>query len=152
MLQPSNQTASGSTALKTWILMHVFRIWTALVTLVAFGLGFLYRPEWLTWWLRMTTAGIERTSGLLPYPWGDRLEVALRGIGGSFWIQITLAILIVRIVAWLLAHAWRRRRPLLTSTKPPVDRIGTLLEIGDKAKVKGSEMTLEDLLKRRHET
>lgn len=96
--------------LKTWALTHIFRTWTALVTLVAFGMGFLYKPEWLTWWLRTTMTGIERTTALLPYPWGDRVEVALRGMGGSFWIQITLAILIVRILASLLGYAWRRHR------------------------------------------
>lgn len=95
---------------KAWILTHLFRVWTALLTLVTFGLAFLYKPEWLTWWLRTTTAAIENGSLLLPYPWGDRFEVALRGIGGSFWIQITLAIIIVRVVAWLIAAGWRRRR------------------------------------------
>jgi hypothetical protein len=95
---------------KQWLITHVFRTSTALVTLVAFGLGFLYKPEWLTWWLRTTMAGIENGSALLPYPWGDRIEVALRGIGGSFWIQITLAIIIVRLIAWLVGYGWRRQR------------------------------------------
>src|ERR1700694_5913333 len=95
-------------ALRTWVRTHLFRTWTALVTLVAFGMGFLYKPEWLTWWLRTTMTVIERITALLPYPWGDRVEVALRGMGGSFWIQITLAILIVRILASLLGYAWRR--------------------------------------------
>jgi hypothetical protein len=94
----------------SWVLTHVFRFWTALLTLTAFALSFLYKPEWLTWWLRTTMAGIEAASGALPYPWGDRFEVAMRGIGGSFWIQITLAILIVRAFASLLAWMWRRAR------------------------------------------
>jgi hypothetical protein len=94
----------------SWALTQVFRFWTALLTLTAFGLSFLYKPEWLTWWLRTTMSGIERTTALLPYPWGDRVEVALRGMGGSFWIQITLAILIVRIMAALLGYVWRRRK------------------------------------------
>jgi hypothetical protein len=95
---------------KRWALTHVFRFCTALMTLAAFALGFLYKPEWLTWWFRTTMAGIETASGALPYPWGDRFEVAMRGIGGSFWIQITLAILIVRVAASLLAWMWRRAR------------------------------------------
>lgn len=95
---------------KAWFFMHLFRVWTALATLAAFVLGFLYKPEWLTWWLRTTMNAIEKTSAALPYPWGDRLEVALRGIGGSFWIQITLAIIIVRLAAWLIAYCWRRGR------------------------------------------
>jgi len=95
---------------RLWVRTHVFRTWTALATLIGLGLSFLYRPEWLTWWLRTTMAGIEKGSALLPYPWGDRLEVALRGIGGSFWIQIALAIVVVRVVAWLLGYGWRRVR------------------------------------------
>jgi hypothetical protein len=93
-----------------WLLTHLFRMWTALVTLLGFGAAFLYKPEWLTWWLRTTTKAIESGAEVLPYPWGDRFEVALRGIGGSFWIQITLAIIIVRVIAWLVGYGWRRRR------------------------------------------
>ncbi len=40
-LEPPRQR---SPALK-WALTHFFRTWTALVTLVAFGAGFLYKPE-----------------------------------------------------------------------------------------------------------
>jgi hypothetical protein len=94
--------------LMRWVLTHLFRILTALVTLVGIGWSFLNHPEWLTWWFRLTMAGIENTSALLPYPWGDRVEVALRGIGGSFWIQITLAILIVRVVLWFAFLVVRR--------------------------------------------
>jgi hypothetical protein len=111
-MQLEGETPRERSPALRWVLTHFFRTWTALVTLVAFGAGFLYKPEWLTWWLRTTMAGIEKGSSLIPYPWGDRFEVALRGIGGSFWIQITLAILIVRIVAWLIGYGWRRgRRP-----------------------------------------
>jgi hypothetical protein len=99
-----------SSPFKTWVRTHVFRTWTALATLVAFGASFLYKPEWLTWWLRTTMTGVEQGSALLPYAWGDRFEVVLRGIGGSFWIQIALAILIVRVVAWLIGYGWRRAR------------------------------------------
>ena len=108
MLRSPTPEMPSRRPVRAWALTHLFRTWTALVTLVAFGLGFLYKPEWLTWWFRTTMMGIEKTSGLLPYPWGDRFEVALRGIGGSFWIQITLAILIVRVFASLLATLLRR--------------------------------------------
>ena len=95
---------------KAWMLTHLFRVWTALLTLIGFGAAFLYKPEWLTWWLRTTMRGIESGSAALPYPWGDRFEVALRGIGGSFWIQITLAIIIVRVAAWIVGYGFRRGR------------------------------------------
>jgi hypothetical protein len=46
--------------LKQWLITHVFRTCTALVTLVAFGLAFLYRPVWLTRWLRTTMTGLKK--------------------------------------------------------------------------------------------
>jgi hypothetical protein len=95
---------------RTWVLTHLFRIWTALITLIGIGWSFLYKPEWLTWWLRTTMAGIEQACALLPYPWGDRVEVAIRGIGASFWIQITLVIIIVRVIAWMIGYIWRHSR------------------------------------------
>ena len=101
-------------SLATWLRMHFFRVWTAAATVAGLMAAYYYRPEWLTWWLRTTTAIIERVSDALPYPWGDRIEIPLRVLGGSFWIQITLAILAVRIVTWLIGrgcgHGWRRWR------------------------------------------
>ena len=95
--------------LKNWARAHVFRTWTALVTILLLLLCFFYRPDLLTWWLRTTMGLIETASGLLPYLWGDQIEVALRAIGGSVWFQIALAIILVRTVAWLTAVCWRRR-------------------------------------------
>jgi hypothetical protein len=97
-------------AFKAWARTHLFRTWTAILTLVLFGLCFMYRPELLTWWLRSTMSAIEKASAMLPYPWGDRVEFALRGFGGSFWMQITFAIVLVRVLAWLIGYGWRRRR------------------------------------------
>ena len=95
--------------LKRWVKTHTFRIFTALFTLIFFGLAFLYHPEWLSWWLRLITRAIEEATALLPYPWGDRIEVALKGFGGSFWLQITVAIVFVRSLLSLVAAAWRRQ-------------------------------------------
>jgi hypothetical protein len=94
---------------RTWVSTHLFRTWTALVTLAGFGWAFFYKPEWVTWWLRTTMTGIEQGAGFLPRPYGDQLEVVLRGIGGSFWVQITLAIIIVRIFFWLIGQLFKRR-------------------------------------------
>jgi hypothetical protein len=98
--------------IKAWVRTHLFRTWTALVTVIGLGGTYYYRPEWLTWWLRTTTGAIEWAAGVLPYPWGDRVEVPLRLLGASFWIQITLTIIIVRVLAWLIGagcrHSWRR--------------------------------------------
>jgi hypothetical protein len=39
----------------------------------------------------------------LPYPWGDRIEIALRELGGFIWFQITLAIIALRLLLSLVA-------------------------------------------------
>ncbi len=96
--------------LKNWARVHVFRIWTALLTILLLGLCLFYRPELLTWYLRETMRFIEKGSGLLPYPWGDQFEIALKAIGGHVWFQIAFLIVVVRVVAWIPAAVWRRRR------------------------------------------
>jgi hypothetical protein len=92
---------------------HVFRAWTALAILATYVYGWLYRPETLTWWKRTTTSIIEAGCGLLPYPWGDRIEATLGNFG--LWVQITLAIIAFRILMWLTISALRlifgRRSP-----------------------------------------
>lgn len=92
---------------KRWARVHVFRTWTAVITILLLGLGLIYRPELLTWYLRTTVHMIEATSSLLPYPWGDRVEFTLKEIGGQVWFQITLAIIFVRVAAWMPAFCWR---------------------------------------------
>jgi hypothetical protein len=79
---------------------HVFRIWTAAAVLAGFVYGWVYVPEMLTWWKRTTASVIEAGCGLLPYPWGDRIEATLGNFG--LWVQITLAIIAFRIVVWVV--------------------------------------------------
>jgi hypothetical protein len=79
---------------------HVFRIWTACAILAAYVYGWVYVPELLTWWKRATTSVIEAGCGLLPYPWNDRIEATLGNIG--LWVQITLAIVVFRILVWFV--------------------------------------------------
>ena len=89
-------------------------VWTALFTLAGLGAAFVYKPEFLTLYLRTTITVIETGAAALPYPWGDRLEVVLRGIGGSIGMQFAFAIVIVRVIVWLMArfigYCLRRRR------------------------------------------
>jgi hypothetical protein len=91
---------------------HVFRAWTAAAVLAGFAYGWLYVPEMLTWWKRTTDAIIEAGCGLLPYPWGDRVEATIGNFG--LWVQITLAIVAFRILMWLVMlavrFAWGSRR------------------------------------------
>jgi hypothetical protein len=93
---------------KGWLRSHVFRAWTAGAVLAAYVYGWLYAPEMLTWWKRTTTTAIEAGCGLLPYPWGDRIETTLGNFG--LWVQITLAIMAFRILVWLSIAVLRRIR------------------------------------------
>jgi|ERR1700674_4116108 hypothetical protein len=98
---------------RRWARVHFFRAWTALATLVLLGLCFFYRPEWLQWYLRAATRGIETAADMLPSPWAAQTEVVLRTIGGSFWFQIAAAIVLFRVVMWVVAACFRavsRRR------------------------------------------
>jgi hypothetical protein len=85
---------------------HIFRMWTACAVLAGYVCGWLYIPEVLTWWKRKTTAIIEAGCDLLPYPWGDRVEATLGNFG--LWVQITLAIIVFRMLMWLAILAMRR--------------------------------------------
>jgi hypothetical protein len=95
---------------KAWLRSQFFRIWTAAAVLAAYAYGWLNFPEWLTWWKRTTTTLIERGCDLLPYPWGDRVEATLGNFG--LWVQITLAIIAVRVLAWAVTaisyRIWRQ--------------------------------------------
>ncbi len=84
---------------------HVFRVWTACAVLAAYVYGWLYFPEMLTGWKRMTTSMIESGCDLLPYPWGDRIEATLGNFG--LWVQITLAIIVFRFLMWLVILMFR---------------------------------------------
>jgi hypothetical protein len=85
---------------------HFFRLWTACAVLAAYVYGWLYVPEVLTWWKRTTTALIEAGCDLLPYTWGDRVEATMGNFG--LWVQITLAIIVFRILMWLVISVVRR--------------------------------------------
>lgn len=91
---------------KARVRSHIFRLWTACAILAAYVYGWLYVPELLTWWKRTTAAVIEDGCALLPYPWGDRIEATLGNFG--LWVQITLAIIVFRILMWAIISAVRR--------------------------------------------
>jgi len=85
---------------------HVFRIWTACAVLTGYVYSWFYVPEMLTWWKRTTTALVDAGCSVLPYPWGDRIEATLGNFG--LWVQITLAIVVFRIVIWAVMLALRQ--------------------------------------------
>jgi hypothetical protein len=91
---------------------HIFRIWTAAAILAGYVYAWFYVPEALTWWKRATASAIEAGCDLLPYPWGDRIEATIGNFG--LWVQITLAIIALRVLVWLVMSAlrlvWRARQ------------------------------------------
>ncbi len=91
---------------KALIRTHVFRIWTACAVLGLYVYGWVYAPGTLIWWKRSTTEWVEAACGLLPYPWDDRVEATLGNFG--VWVQITLAIILFRVVVWAVMVAARR--------------------------------------------
>ena len=108
---------------KEWARSHFFRAWTACAILVAYVYAWVHAPELLIWWKRSTTRAIEAICGLIPYPWGDRIEATLGNFG--LWVQITLAIIAFRILVWLLIQLIRRirfrraRRPAVAKAPHP---------------------------------
>jgi hypothetical protein len=72
--------------------------------------AFIYHPEWIRASLRLVTHLIEILSDQVPEPWGARLEVMLRELGGMVWLQIASAIVLLRLIIWLPFHLWRLSR------------------------------------------
>jgi hypothetical protein len=102
--------ARDYSGLKHHAKVHSFRMATAIGAWIVIVAIFYYRPDWLKWGLRGATHGIEAIGDSLPYPWGDRVEIVLRELGGIIWLQITAVILQLRLVLSSIAMAWRSRR------------------------------------------
>ena len=88
--------------------VHTFRFATATATWLLIIAAFYYHPEWIKWGLRTITQGSETVADALPYPWGDRIEIVLRELGGFIWIQVTLAIIALRLSLSVVAAVWRQ--------------------------------------------
>lgn len=99
-------------AVMRWVGIQLFRLLTALAVLGAFGYFWVNDPEYLTWWQHSVNGLIDAGSDELPYPWGDRVQSTVGNFG--IWLQLTLAIVIVRaalgLAAILFRTAYRRRR------------------------------------------
>jgi hypothetical protein len=72
--------------------------------------AFVYEPGWIRDSLRFMTHSIESLADRVPEPWGARLEIMLRELGGMIWIQIATAIVLLRLIIWVPFHVWRLRR------------------------------------------
>jgi hypothetical protein len=89
--------------------VHTFRFLTMIATWVLILCAFLYHPEWIRASLRLFTQGIEYVADRVPEPWGSRVEIVLRELGGIIWVQITVAIVLLRLIIWVPFHLWRVR-------------------------------------------
>src|SRR3954453_4532739 len=89
---------------------QTFRFLTMIATWAQILAAFVYHPEWIRGWLRVMKHVIESVADPVPEPWGARLEVVLRALGGMIWIQIASAIALLRLVLWVPFHLWRLRR------------------------------------------
>lgn len=87
--------------------VHIFRMSTAALVWVGIIAAFYYRPDWIKWGLRTSTRGMELVGDSLPSPWGDRIEIILREVGGLIWFQITILIIGIRLILSSFATAWR---------------------------------------------
>ena len=100
---------SRYTGLKHHAKVHSFRIGTAILAWLLIVAAFYYRPDLIKVALRAGTSGIEAIGDALPYPWGDRIEIVLRELGGFIWFQITAFIIVIRLLFSGIAAIWRRR-------------------------------------------
>jgi hypothetical protein len=89
---------------------QTFRALTMIATWVLIFAAFIYHPEWIRAWLRFMTHCIEALTDQVPEPWGARLEIMLRELGGIIWIQVASAIVLLRLIIWVPFHIWRLRR------------------------------------------
>jgi hypothetical protein len=89
---------------------QTFRFLTMLATWALIFAAFVYEPGWIRDSLRFMTHSIESLADQVPEPWGARLEIMLRELGGMIWIQIATAIVLLRLIVWVPFHIWRLRR------------------------------------------
>jgi len=90
--------------------VHSFRIVTVILAWVCIAAAFYEKPELLTALQRAIQRGMEAIGDSIPAPWGPRIEFVFREIGGFIWLQITLIVVLLRVVLSSIAGAWRLLR------------------------------------------
>jgi hypothetical protein len=92
--------------------VHSFRIFTVVLAWVFIAAAFYEAPELLTGLQRAIQQCMEIVGDNIPPPWGPRIEFVFREIGGFIWLQITLIVVLLRIILSAIAALWRvvRRR------------------------------------------
>ena len=90
--------------------MHSFRILTVILAWVFIAAAFYEKPELLTALQRVIQRGMETIGDSIPAPWGPRIEFVFREIGGFIWLQITLIVVLLRVILSGIAGVWRLMR------------------------------------------
>ena len=90
--------------------VHSFRILTVILAWLLIAAAFYERPELLTGLQRAIQRAMEVVGDNIPPPWGPRIEFVFREIGGFIWLQITLIVVLLRVVLSGIAGAWRLLR------------------------------------------
>jgi predicted ferric reductase len=100
------------TGLKHHAKVHSFRVLTVVLAWLMIVAAFYEKPELLTSLQRAIQSGVQFVGDNVPAPWGPRIEFVFREIGGFIWLQITVIVVMLRIVLSSIAGAWRliRRR------------------------------------------
>jgi hypothetical protein len=91
--------------------VHSFRIFTVILAWLLIVAAFYEKPELLTGAQRSLQRGVEAIGDAIPPPWGPRIEFIFREIGGLIWLQITLFVLVLRVVLSTIAAMWRFSLP-----------------------------------------
>ncbi|WP_028168752.1 hypothetical protein [Bradyrhizobium elkanii] len=104
-MAPSPDTSRPS--FRYHLKVHSFRIFTVIVAWLLIVAAFYEKPELLTGAQRSLQRGIEAIGDAIPPPWGPRIEFVFREIGGLIWLQITLFVLVLRVVLSTIAAMWR---------------------------------------------
>ena len=90
--------------------VHSFRILTVILAWLFIAAAFYEMPELLTGLQRAIQRGMEAVGDSIPPPWGPRIEFVFREIGGFIWLQITLIVVLLRVILSGIASAWRLLR------------------------------------------
>ena len=90
--------------------VHSFRIFTVVLAWLCIGAAFYQKPELLTGLQRAIQHGMETVGDTIPPPWGPRIEFVFREIGGFIWLQITLIVVVLRMLLSGIAALWRLLR------------------------------------------
>src|ERR1700683_1375367 len=96
--------------LRPHVRVHSFRIFTVILAWLLIAAAFYERPELLTGLQRAIQRAMEIVGDNIPPPWGPRIEFVFREIGGFIWLQITLIVVVLRVVLSGIASAWRLLR------------------------------------------